>query len=404
MKTKINKIELLSPAGDMNKAKIAFEFGADAIYLGLKLFSLRARASNFDFNDLKNILAYAHKNNKKVYLVTNIICNCILAKQFASFIKKISTFKDKPDAYICGDPYIIESIQKYIKNAVIHITTQQSVTNSKAALFWASNKAKRVILSREVSYLELKQLVKNVNKKIEIEIFTHGAVCISYSGRCTISNNFTYRDANIGGCAQSCRWEYDLYDKNKKLISKKFTMSSKDMSQIDNLEKNINTGISSLKIEGRMKSEYYIATVIQAYRRAIDNFYDKNKVKNYNPSKQILKAANREVSTAWFNGKPGPEKMLYHEEQQIVKQNYAFLISSSCTPSTYLVTSKNKFSIKNSFEVLSQNYFLPVKIKIKKIELENGEVVDTINTPLTSCKIFLDKDYDFKIDDMGRII
>jgi putative protease len=199
----MSKVELLAPAGDFERAKLAFNFGADAIYLGAKQFSLRARASNFEYRDIKQIIDYAHKLNRKVYLVTNIVCHNSNILNFIPFLHKL--MKCNPDGLICSDPYIISTIKKLYPNVEIHISTQQSVTNSKSALFFKRNGASRIIMARETSFNDLKRTIKNVDKKIDIEYFVHGALCISYSGRCMLSNNFCLRDSNVGGCAQSCR-------------------------------------------------------------------------------------------------------------------------------------------------------------------------------------------------------
>jgi putative protease len=198
-----NKVELLAPAGDCNRGKIALDFGADAIYFGARQYSLRAKASNFGEQDIEEISKYAHERNKKIFLVTNILCHSHMANGFIDFFKSVQKYS--PDAYICSDPYIVKTIHELNNDAQIHISTQQSVSNSKSALFWKRNGATRIILSREVTFSELEKLIKGVNNEIEIEVFIHGAVCIAYSGRCMLSNNFCFRDANIGGCAQSCR-------------------------------------------------------------------------------------------------------------------------------------------------------------------------------------------------------
>jgi putative protease len=197
------QIELLAPAGDLNRGKIALDFGADAIYLGAKAYSLRARASNFDYEQVAEISEYAHHLNRKIYLVSNIVCHNHMLEGFTNFINNVMQYKI--DGFLCTDPFIIKKIKTNYPNVDIHISTQQSVTNSKSALFFARNGAKRIVTAREVSFKELIPMIKNVQKKIEIEIFCHGAVCIAYSGRCMLSSNYCLRDANNGGCAQSCR-------------------------------------------------------------------------------------------------------------------------------------------------------------------------------------------------------
>jgi putative protease len=198
-----NKVEILAPAGDLKRGMIALAFGADAIYFGAKAYSLRARASNFDFTDVKQMCTYAHKLGKRAYLVTNILCHCHHLPQFSTFLTNI-IFADV-DGYICSDPFIIQTIKEKLPQKEIHISTQLSVTNSKAALFYKNNGATRIIVSRELAINELKEMIANVQNQIAIEYFVHGAVCIACSGRCMLSSNYCLRDANVGGCAQSCR-------------------------------------------------------------------------------------------------------------------------------------------------------------------------------------------------------
>jgi putative protease len=202
MKVK-NKVELLAPAGDLNRGKIAFDFGADAIYFGGQAYSLRARASNFTLENIHEISEYAHYRNRKIYLVINVLNQNGMLGGFEEYFKK--ALEAKPDAFIVSDPYIIKKVKEIYPEAQIHISTQQSISNYKASLFFARNGCSRIILSREVNFNELKGLIEGVDGKIEIETFIHGAVCIAYSGRCMLSSNFCLRDANIGGCAQCCR-------------------------------------------------------------------------------------------------------------------------------------------------------------------------------------------------------
>jgi putative protease len=198
-----NKIELLAPVGDFERGVIALNYGADAIYLGGQKFSLRSRASNFDFNEIKKIVNYAHQINKKIYFVINILCNNELITQFKAYIKQLE--KLKIDGYICADPFIISYLSVNYPNKDVHISTQQSISNSKAALFFKRNKATRIVCAREISFSNLKLLKENIGNQLELEYFVHGALCISYSGQCMLSNYFCLRNANIGRCAQSCR-------------------------------------------------------------------------------------------------------------------------------------------------------------------------------------------------------
>ena len=382
---KKNKVELLAPAGNLEKAYYAFEYGADAIFIGAKAYSLRAHASNFDFDNIKEIVDYAHNRNKKVYAVTNIICHNPLLSSANEFIDKLIELKI--DAYITADPYIIQILNE--KKQEIHISTQQSICNSKAALFWKRNGATRVVLAREVSYKELKLLTKNLNNEVEIEVFIHGAVCVSYSGRCMMSNNFSLRDANVGGCAQSCRWIYQIQNTEIKNKSKYFTMSAKDMQQSKYINKLIKLGISSFKIEGRMKSMHYIATIVKSYRNMIDNFY-LNKKSNQYYINELYKAANRPVDCGFMDLKQNYNKMLYHDETKQLIQNYVFLINKKIDDKTYEIIVKNHFNINDKIEILSPTY-KNINIKIQKIIDKNNNEVSVCPTPMEKMIIVLSK-------------
>ena len=395
-----NKAELLSPAGDNFKARIALEYGADAIYFGGKQYSLRARASNFDFADIKSTIELAHKMNKKVYIVTNILCHNIHMKNAEVFFNEV--LKYKPDGFICADPFITELIRKLDKDVEIHISTQQSVTNSKAALFWKRNHASRIVLAREVEYENLKLLTNNVAKNIDIEYFIHGAVCIGYSGRCMLSNNYCLRDANIGGCAQSCRWEYKLYDETKDYANN-FSMSAKDMSQIPNLEKILSLPIKSLKIEGRMKTEHYIATVVKAYREAIDEFYANGKIADVNYyNKEVENVANRETNIAWFNGLPDESFMIDSSVQKTVYQNYAFLVNKKLAANKFEVTSKNYFKKDYKFEAIGKNH-KKLNFTIKNIYDKDNNSISIVNQPMQTLIIETDQDLNLDTNDICRI-
>lgn len=381
-----NKHELLMPAGSIEKAMYAFEYGADAIYIGPKAYSLRARSSNFDFEEIKMITDYAHKINKKVYVVLNIICHNAHLSGFQYFFNKINEIG--VDAAIVADPYIFNEIKKINPDFEIHISTQQSVCNSKAALFWKDNGASRIVLGREVSYSELKDLMRSIKDTVEIEYFIHGAVCISYSGRCMMSNNFSSRDANVGGCAQSCRWNYQVidYDTDNKF----FTMSAKDMNLFDNLPELIDLNIASFKIEGRMKSINYVSTVAACYKHAINCIvnnlqYDHKKLKH-----ELTKCENRLTDNAWFDSNPNENKMLYFEEQRDLNQIFAFIFKEKIDSKTYKIICKNNFNIDDKFEVLlpSLNNF---EFKITSITHEN-EPISVAKTPMDEYIITTDKE------------
>ncbi len=396
-----NKIELLSPAGDIIKGKYALNYGADAIYLGAKAYSLRARSSNFDFKEVTEIINYAHSLNKKVYLVTNIVCHNAHLSAFDDFIKQIIPLK--PDAYICTDPFIMDHIRQHDKNAEIHVSTQQSICNSKAALFFKNNGCKRIILARENSYDEIVKMIQALKNAIDIEHFIHGALCIAYSGRCMISNNFSLRDSNVGGCAQSCRWVYKIFDESK-TYSNKFTMSAKDMNQIANMPKLIDSGIKSFKIEGRMKSEYYIATVVNTYRKLIDEYLSTRQIKDMNKYlDEIKNAENRPTAQGWFDGHPNKDEMLYHDVQTKVNQIFAFVVYKKISNDTYEVISRNNFNKDMEFTIIGPNH-QNIKTKIKFIKDELGNLISVVKTPMSKISITFDQQFEFDKNDIARIV
>lgn len=379
-----NKVELLLPAGDKERAYYALNYGADAIFLGAKMFSLRARASNFELSDIEEIVKYAHSLNKKVYLVTNTICHNALAGIFKKFFDQI--YPLQIDGFISADPFIIKTIHDSYQNCDIHISTQQSITNSKAALFFKKFKATRVVLAREMKLDEIKATTQALMGKMEVEAFIHGAVCIAYSGRCMMSNNFSLRDSNVGGCAQSCRWMYHIEETN---IPHYFTMSAKDMTYINYIHELIDAGISCFKVEGRMKSLNYITTVAKTYREYIDAYYNNlpsHQEASYN---KLLEVANREFDDAFIKD-ANQTKMLYHDEQKTVTQTYVFVINKKNDDGWYDITSKNYFDLNMKLKLITPKN----EYKIKILEIMNAENlrVSAVKTPMSKVRIKLDVD------------
>lgn len=318
----MDKVELLAPSGSLDRLKIAFLYGADAVYIGGRNFSLRANATNFSIEEIKEACSYAHNINKKVYVTVNIIFHNDNIEGLVDYLKELEACK--VDAIISSDPMIIDVIKENNINLKIHLSTQMSCANTETALFFKDLGVERVVLARECSRENIKSIIDNA--KIEVETFVHGAMCSSYSGRCVLSNYFTKRDANRGGCAQICRWTFDLCDKDKNIIESdtKFTMSTKDLSMIDNLKDMIDIGITSLKIEGRMRSNYYIATVVSTYREAIDNYYNntltEEKIAYY--KKVLNRVANRESTSQFYNSFPGVEGQYFLGRQEISNQDF----------------------------------------------------------------------------------
>jgi putative protease len=276
----MNKIELLSPAGDMNKLKTAFYYGADAVYIGGKAFSLRALAGNFSDEEILEAVEYAHKLNKKVYVTVNILARNYDIDKAVEYLKFLESANI--DGAIISDVGLISLAREIAPNLAINVSTQANTLNYKAVEFWRDYGVKRVILARELSLKEIKEIKKRV-PDIEIETFIHGAMCISYSGRCLLSDYRTGRSSNRGACVQACRWNFEIREKGSNGAYMEmeedergtYILNSKDLNLIDYIAELDDAGVISFKVEGRMKSEYYLATVINAYRRAIDEYYKK---------------------------------------------------------------------------------------------------------------------------------
>lgn len=262
----MKKIELLSPAGDLEKVKWAFLYGADAVYLGGRNYSLRANAKNLSIEEIKEACDFAHNINKKIYVTVNIVFHNEDVDGLKEYLIKLNEIG--VDAIILSDPLVLELCKEVIPKMEIHISTQQSTLNYEACNFWYEQGAKRVVLARECSKKDMISIINN--SKIDLEVFIHGAMCVGYSGRCVLSNYFTNRDSNRGGCSQICRWNFELYDNKKEKISNSddFAITVKDLSMIPYIGELIDMGITSLKIEGRMRSIYYISTVLHIYRQA----------------------------------------------------------------------------------------------------------------------------------------
>lgn len=319
----MNKIELLAPAGDLERLKIAVLYGADAIYLGGKQFSLRSRASNFSLEDIAEGVKFAQAHGAHIHVTVNMLPHeedLEGLKEYLMELERIGV-----TAIIAASPHIIMTAKTYAPKLEVHVSTQHSSTNSSCANYWKEKGMDRVVLARELTLEEIQSTAANTD--IPLEVFIHGGMCISYSGRCVLSNNMTGRDANRGGCAQSCRWKYRLYDKEHQLHDDNdlFSMSSKDLMAADYIADLIETGIASLKIEGRMKSAYYIATLINTYRNLIDEIYETGRLSDARMAwyhKELSKAENRPTGPGFYEGLPKPSDHLYGINGAGVTQEY----------------------------------------------------------------------------------
>ena len=317
-------IELLAPAGDLEKLKIALLYGADAVFIGGQNFSLRARASNFTLDDIKEATSFAHERGKKVYVTTNIIPHHEDMDGLIEYLQGLE--KVEVDAIISASPFIVDMALKHTKLEV-HLSTQQSATNAHAVNFWYNHGVKRIVLARELDKHQIRDVINKT--KADVEVFIHGGMCMSFSGRCSLSNNMTDRDANRGGCAHSCRWNYDLRVAGQSISDQPFSMSSKDLEALEQIPHLIDSGVSSLKIEGRMKSLHYIATVVSTYRKLIDDYLKQGEIADFTPYvNELEKAENRLASHGYLEGTPGVEQQLYNLRSERPTQLFIGLVKS----------------------------------------------------------------------------
>ncbi|PUU87365.1 peptidase U32 family protein [Halanaerobium kushneri] len=327
----MNKVELLAPAGSLEKLKTAILFGADAVYCGGLNFGLRAGADNFTVEELEEGIEFAHQRNKKVYMTLNMIPHNKELAQLPEYIDQIK--KLNLDALIISDPGVFAAVKKEMPEMEVHISTQANNVNWASALFWADQGAERIILARELSREEIKEIIAKTKGRVELEYFVHGAMCISYSGRCLLSNYFVGRDANKGDCAQSCRWKYHLVEEKRpgeyypveENDQGTFIMNSRDLNLAEEIPELIDIGLSSLKIEGRMKSIHYAATVVNTYRQLIDQYY--RDPENFKADPELLaelrKISHRDYTKGFYYGKPGAEGQRYESSSYL--RSYDFM-------------------------------------------------------------------------------
>ncbi|EGL82695.1 peptidase U32 [Caldalkalibacillus thermarum TA2.A1] len=389
-KAPLKKPELLAPAGNLEKLQFAVRYGADAVYIGGQQYGLRAKAGNFTFEDMAKGVDFASRYGAKVYVAANIIAHNEDLAGVRDYFKKLQEIG--VDACIVADPALIELGRDAAPDLEMHISTQASITNWKAVQFWAQEGIPRVVLAREVSLEEIKEIKRNVD--IEIEAFIHGAMCISYSGRCVLSNHMTARDANRGGCAQSCRWPYELYgEKRISVDGDPFTMSSKDLSMVEHVPLLIDAGVDSLKIEGRMKSIHYIATVCNVYRQIIDEYCEDPE--NFRLKEEwvdeIWKAAQRSLTTAFYFGTPTEKDQLFGKPEKIPKYDFAALVLDY-NPDTQIATlqQRNNFGVGDEVEFFGPN-FVRFKQKVTAMWDEEDEPLDRAPHPMMTVKMKVDQ-------------
>lgn len=393
----MNKIELLSPAGDMQKLKTAFYFGADAVYVGGKNMSLRALAGNFTDEELKTATEYAHSLGKKIYVTVNIFgrnSDIDFAENYFKFLESINV-----DGAIVSDTGLISLAREVAPNLNINVSTQANTLNYKTVEFWYKQGVKRVILARELSLKEIAEIHARV-PEMEIETFIHGAMCIAYSGRCLLSDYRTGRSSNRGECVQACRWNYEIREKNSDcgyLTMEEdergtYIMNSKDLNLLDYMADLSKAGVCSFKIEGRMKSEYYLATVINAYRRALDAYYAVGESFKDNELYQVelKKTAHREFTTAYLTGENN-RTVNYDDSQS--KGTHKFMATVLCSNQDKeyaVIEMRNRFKVGDVLEVLSPSENFNKLVKIEKMTDEKNVSIEDAKIVQQKIKLYTD--------------
>lgn len=380
----MNKPELLAPGGSLEKLKTAILYGADAVYVGGEAFSLRVAAENFSLDEMKEGLEFAHSRGKKVYLTANIIPHNNEIDEFSEYIASIAPLGF--DAVLVSDPGMLSVVSEIAPNLPIHISTQANNVNFKSAEFWYKQGAKRVVLAREMSLEEIKEIRRRTPRDLELEAFVHGAMCISYSGRCLLSNYMTSRDANHGACAHPCRWNYSLVEETRPneympvFENEKgtFIFNSKDLCMIEHIPQIIESGITSLKLEGRVKTAYYVATVVKAYRTEIDRYLE-------NPDKyvfdkrqfdELCKVSHRPYCTGFYYGKPNEDGQVYTSSSYIRDYDLIGIVTGYDEKTQMAeVSQRNRFFVGDEIEILQPNKPF-ITQSVEYMENENGESID----------------------------
>ena len=396
----MRKVELLAPAGDLERLKIAFTYGADAVYIGGEIFGMRSAAKNFSKEDMIEGVNFAHERGKQVFVTINIIPrndDLLQLKDYLLELQEIGV-----DAVIVSDPGVFTYVKETIPNMEIHISTQASTTNAASAAFWYKQGAKRVVTARELSFEEIKELRENTPADMDIETFVHGAMCMSYSGKCVISNHTTGRDANKGSCAQSCRWKYTLmeevgpgeYKQVLDDIDPEFFFNSKDLCMIEYIPEIFDSGITSLKIEGRMKTAYYVATTVRAYRMALDEYYKDPENWKFNPMwlEELKKGSHRDYSTGFFFDRPDSNSHNYKSASYIRNYDFIGLVKDfEKETGLTIVEQRNKMYVGDKIEVIGP-FKETMHATILEMYNENGEPIESAPHARQIVKMKLDID------------
>jgi putative protease len=370
--------EVLAPAGELEKLKVAIRYGADAVYIGGNAYSLRTRAGNFTYEEIKEAVRFARLYQAKVYVAANMVMHVGDEVGAGEFFRKIRDMGIS--AVIISDPGLIEICLNEAPGLPVHLSTQASAVNAETLEFWKNEGLERVVLARELSLEEIRKIRQKTD--IQIEVFVHGAMCIAYSGRCVLSNHMSLRDANRGGCSQSCRWKYDLQTIEN--VSEKFSMSSVDLSMIEHLPDLIEAGVNSLKIEGRMKSIHYVSTVANVYKKAVDTYL--SDPTHYQLKQEwvdeLWKVAQRELATGFYYGMPSEREQLFGARRRIPKYKFVGeVISYDEAKCLVTIRQRNVITKGDELEFYGPN-FVHVKSTVKEMWNEDGVLIKRAPNPM----------------------
>ena len=394
----IRKPELLAPAGDLEKLKIAVLYGADAVYIGGEEYSLRAKAKNFDLDKMREGIAFAHNHGAKVYVTANIFAHNADFEGMGDYFKEISGMG--ADAVLVSDLGVLATLKETAPDMEIHVSTQANNTNYKSAQMWYQLGAKRVVVARELSFAEISEIRNNIPADMEIEAFVHGAMCISYSGRCLLSNYLSGRDANKGACAHPCRWKYHLVEENRpgeympieENERGTYIYNAKDLCMIERIPDLLSAGVASLKIEGRMKTPFYVGTVVKAYREAIDDYFVNpesymKKLPYY--IEEVSKASHRDYTSGFYDGRPGGSEQVYEHNSYIRTYDFiGMVLSYDETSGCALIEQRNKFSVGDEIEVMPAKGAV-FSITVTKLWNEAGAPVESAPHPQERLTIYI---------------
>lgn len=404
----MKKPELLIPASSLEVLKTAVTFGADAVYIGGEVFSLRAKSKNFSMEDMKEGIAFAHAHGARVFVTANILAHNGDLEGVEAYFKELKAIG--PDALIISDPGVFQIAREICPEIETHISTQANNTNYRTYNFWHGLGAKRVVSARELSIDEIKDLRAHIPADLEIETFVHGAMCISYSGRCLLSSYFTGRDANQGACTHPCRWKYAIMEETRpgeylpvyENERGTYIFNSKDLCMIEHIPELVEAGIDSFKIEGRMKTALYVAVVTRTYRQAIDDYFKspelyESRMDDYR--EEIAKCTYRQFTTGFFFGKPDKDTQIYDSNTYVKAYTYLGLIGEKNEKGFYALEQRNKFSVGESIEVMKPDG-RNLTVTVKAMTDEEGQLMESCPHPKQ--KIFVDLGVELEAFDLLR--